>query len=107
MACFIAPAAAAIITTSIKKKIPSQYHLEWLNLMLWGGVIMLIVDHIISGEVIFYPPFLSAMKNPADTAVMLKEIATTGTVMTLAIIVMWAVIVMIANQKIKINTRKI
>lgn len=97
MACLIAPATVAVITTAARKKIPAKYHIEWLNTMLWGGVIMLVVDHVISGEIVFYPPFLTAMRSPADTAVMLKEIATTGVAMTIAIFIAWMTMVAIAN----------
>jgi len=97
MACFLAPTAVAIVTTSIKKKIPPKYHIEWLNTMLWGGVIMLAVEHIAHKEVVPFPPFLTAMENPADIPVMLQEIATIGTAMTLAILVAWIAMVAIAN----------
>lgn len=101
MACLITPAVAATITTFAKNKVDPKYHLEWLNLMLWGGTIMLIVDHIISGEIIPYFPFLSAMKSPEQIPVMLKEILVTGSLMTLAIISTWAMLVFIVNTKRK------
>lgn len=103
MACFLAPAAAAIITTSLRKKVPAKYHLEWLNTMLWGGVIMLIVDHFMNGEIVLYPPFLTAMQNPADIPVMLQEIATVGGAMTIAIVAVWAVMVLVVNKLIYKN----
>lgn len=105
MACLIAPATVAVITTVARKKIPAKYHIEWLNTMLWGGVIMLIIDHVISGEIVFYPPFLTAMRNPADTAVMLKEIATTGVAMTIAIFATWMLMLLAINiiEKLKKN----
>ena len=107
MACFLAPAATAIITTSVRKKIAPKYHLEWLNTMLWGGVIMLAVEHIAHREVVLYPPFLTAMQNPADIPVMLKEIATIGVTMTIAIVLVWTVMVLIANKAVKIHKKKI
>jgi hypothetical protein len=107
MACFLAPTTAAIITTSMRKKISSKYHLEWLNAMLWGGVAMLIVEHIAHGEVVLFPPFLTAMKNPSDTPVMLKEIATIGVAMTIAIFAVWAVMVLVANKVAKMREKKI
>ncbi len=107
MACFLAPATAAIITTGIKKRVAPKYHLEWLNTMLWGGVVMLAVEHIAHGEVILYPPFLTAMKNPADIPVMLQEIATIGTTMTVAIILVWTIMVLIANNMSKAYEKKI
>src|SRR3989338_10100657 len=107
MACFLAPTTTAIITTSMRKKIPQKYHIEWLNAMLWGGVAMLIIEHIAHGEVVIFPPFLTAMKNPADIPIMLKEIATMGTAMTIAIFAVWAVMVLVANIVEKIREKKI
>ncbi|MBP9760458.1 MAG: hypothetical protein KBD24_03805 [Candidatus Pacebacteria bacterium] len=98
MACLIAPAAVAVVTSSVKHKVDPKYHLDWLNAMLWGGVLMLIVEHIAHGEVVPFPPFLTAMNNPADIPVMLGEIATIGTAMTLAILATWAVMVVVANR---------
>jgi len=96
----------AVITASTKKKVDPKYHLEWLNTMLWGGVIMLIVEHVAHGEVVPFPPFLTAMNNPADIPVMLGEIATIGTAMSLAIIATWAVMVVVANKAEKMLTNK-
>ena len=96
-----------LVTTSVKKKIAPKYHLEWLNIMLWGGVIMLAVEHIAHGEVILYPPFLTAMQNPADIPVMLQEMATVGGTMTVAIVSVWVVMVLIANKVPKIRKKKI
>ena len=75
--------------------------------MLWGGVAMLIIEHIAHGEVVLFPPFLTAMKNPADIPIMLKEIATIGTTMTIAIFAVWAVMVLVANAVAKIRAKKI
>lgn len=89
MACFVVPAAAAILVSGAKKKIPAELHPERLELMLWGGTAMLVVDHLMTGELVLYPPFLTAMNNPADTATMFQEIATTGVFMTLLVFAMW------------------
>ena len=99
MACFIVPAAVGITTTVFKKKIPEALHIGWLNLMLWGGVVMLVVDHIISGEVVLYPPFLTAMQTPAAVPLMLQEMATVGGLMTVAIVCIWAVAVFVTQKK--------
>ncbi|MCK5027098.1 MAG: hypothetical protein KAS07_01640 [Candidatus Pacebacteria bacterium] len=107
MACLLAPAAAAIITTSMGKKVDPKYHIEWLNTMLWGGVIMLMVEHIASGEIVLYPPFLTAMQNPADIPAMLQELATIGGSMTVTIIVTWALMVLITNKAAETNKEKI
>ncbi len=89
MACLIVPASAAILVSGAKKKIPAELHPERLEWMLWGGTGMLIVDHLMTGELVPYPPFLTAMDNPADTVVMFQEIATTGVFMTLLVFAMW------------------
>jgi len=98
MACFVAPTVAAIITTRFRKKVPAKLHIEWLILMLWGGVIMLIVDHLFTGELVPFPPFLTAMQNPTDIPVMVNEILTVGTTMTVAIFFIWAVMVFVYNK---------
>ena len=75
--------------------------------MLWGGVAMLAIEHIAHREVVPYPPFLTAMQNPADIPAMLQEIATIGIAMTVAIVLVWAVMVLIANNMAKIREKKI
>lgn len=107
MACFLAPAITAIITISVRKKIASKYHIEWLNTMLLGGVAMLAIEHIAHKEIVPYPPFLTAMQNPADIPAMLQEIATIGIAMTMAIVSVWAVMVLIANNSAKMREKKI
>jgi hypothetical protein len=96
MACFIAPMATGIITTVFRKKIPAALKISWLNIMLWGGVAMLTIEHIAHGEVVLYPPFLTAMQNPAAIPTMVQEIVTVGGTMTLAIVLLWAVLVAIS-----------
>jgi len=98
MACFIAPMSVAIVTTIFRKKIPEALKIGWLNIMLWGGVIMLAVEHIAHEEVVLYPPFLTAMNNPADIPVMLQEMATVGGTMTIAILLTWIVMVVLASK---------
>lgn len=98
MACFLAPMATGIVTTVFRKKVPEALKIGWLNIMLWGGVVMLAIEHIAHGEVILYPPFLTAMQNPADIPVMLEELATVGGTMTLAIVTIWIVLVAITSR---------
>jgi hypothetical protein len=114
MACFLVPAAEAIITTVVQKVIEKKEkkaaiistkwsrRLSWLNIMLWGGTLMLAIDHLISGEVTFYPPFLTALQNPADTAVMLREMATVGVAMAAAVTAVWGIIVLVAEVKSRV-----
>lgn len=52
--CYSVPVAAAIITFITKKKIKTKTpYLNWLNLLLWGGAIMLVVDHLWNEELFF------------------------------------------------------
>ena len=103
MACFVAPMSLAVVTTIFRKKIPENLKIGWLNIMIWGGVIMLAVEHIAHGEVVLYPPFLTAMQTPAEIPVMLQEMATIGGTMTIAIIFIWLAMVYIYNHKPKIQ----
>ena len=66
--------------------------------MLWGGVVMLIIDHIVNGELMFYPPFLTAMQNPTDIPVMLQEVAVVGGCMTIVIMLVWIILVAITSR---------
>ena len=91
MACFAVPTVAAVVTTAIGKKVPEKYHLDWLNSMLWGGVVMLAVEHIAHGEVVLYPPFLTA-----GLPEVLPEMIKIGVPMTLCIFLIWGVMVAVA-----------
>ena len=98
MACFLAPMATGIVTIVFRKKIPAALKISWLNMMLGGGVVMLIIDHLINGELMFYPPFLTAIQNPADIPVMLQEVAVVGGFMTIAIVLVWIILVAITSR---------
>ena len=93
MACFLVPTAAAIITTSMKKKAAPKLRLEALNLMLWGGAAMSIVDHMINGELVPYPPFFTS-----GVANIPLELLRVGVPMTLVIVLIWGVMVL-ATQR--------
>ena len=92
MACFIVPMILAIITTGIQlsaQGLSKKLKLGTLNSMLWGGVVLLAAEHIYHGEITAWAPYLTAMSSPADTAVMLSEMATIGTSMAVAISLSW------------------
>jgi hypothetical protein len=69
--------------------------------MLWGGSILLAFEHLWHGEIVPWPPFLTAMSNPADVGPMLHEIATVGTAMAVTITVIWALMVLVAELRIR------
>ncbi len=112
MACFLVPGAEAVVTTAVQKAIGKEraerLKLGWLNTMLWGGVLLLAIEHIWHGEVVPWPPFLTAMKNPADIPAMLHEMALVGGAMSIAITLVWAVMVAVANAlKERVATRRL
>ncbi|MCX8195182.1 MAG: hypothetical protein N3G22_03710 [Candidatus Micrarchaeota archaeon] len=98
MACFVVPTIVGLIIEKSKKKIPSHLHASWLSAMIFGGAVALSVEHIAHGEIVPWPPFLTAMATPADTAAMLSEMAAVGIPMTLALLVFWAAIVVLYNK---------
>lgn len=123
MACFIVPGTEAIVASIVKKLVkdkpvsaagsapasaagssPKQGRLSlktklsWLTNMLWGGALLLALEHIWHGEVVFYPPFLTAMSDPADTALMLQEMGTVGVGMAVLVTVAWLVLVLVADN---------
>jgi len=116
MACILAVAAEAVITTVITKavkakekktgvtefhdhpaKIPFSRKLTWLNNLLWGGTFLLAFEHIWHGEIVPWFPFLTAAENPVDFAEMLREIATVGTAMSVLLTTVWVGMVLVSN----------
>jgi putative exporter of polyketide antibiotics len=107
----------AIVTTVIQKVVEKRENktvnigikwsrrLSWLNKMLWGGTLMLAIDHIINGEIIARPPFLTALQNPGDTAVMLREMATVGVAMAAAVTLVWGIMVLVAEVKSRVSPK--
>jgi hypothetical protein len=58
--------------------------------MLWGGSLMLIVDHIINGEVTYIYPFFTALESEGGAIVMLREMLTVGVPMSVLVTAVWA-----------------
>ncbi len=95
MACFIVPLTQAV-ATSIYRKTTKQTdsfvgrNLKTLEQMLWGGSLMLIVDHVINGEVTWTYPFFTALATEGGGMVMLKEMLTVGVPMSVLVTLVWA-----------------
>ena len=113
MACFLVPAAEAVVTTIAAKviksketektvhlttpdgaveeatKIPFSTKLGWLNKLLWGGSALLAFEHVWHGEVVPYFPFLTAVKN-GETSEMLAEMGSAGVMMAVIVTAAWA-----------------
>lgn len=102
MACFTVPLAEALVVSAVKsialKKgsnkptvLAMRQKVAILEKMLYGGSFLLAAEHIYHGEITFYPPFLTALNSPAETAVMLQEIATSGVAMAALVTGVWAI----------------
>lgn len=88
--CFLVPLTQAIATTVYRvcTKQTDTFvgrNLKTLELMLWGGSIMLVVDHIINGEFFAWNPM---------------ELLTVGLPMSLAVTAIWAVFCYAKERKI-------
>jgi hypothetical protein len=115
MACFLVPAGEAIVTTVVQKVVQKREktggekaektgltwsrRLSWLNKMLWGGTILLALEHIWHGEVVPWPPFLTAMATPSEVGPMLHEMATFGVAMAITVTAVWGIMILVAELK--------
>ena len=101
MACFVAPLVQAIATTAYRKisKKPVPASLKTLETMLWCGSVMLIVDHVINGELTWQFPFFTALSQTGGAAQMWREILTVGVPMCLVITAVWAVWAVLARRR--------
>jgi hypothetical protein len=117
VACFLVPMGEAVITTVLHKVVEKKEKeaqvkstsqtglkwsrkLSWLNRLLWGGVLLLAMEHAWHGEIVPWPPFLTAMSNPAQVGPMLHEMATIGTGMALFVTLVWALLILIVDLKV-------
>lgn len=122
MACFIVPAAEAVVTTIVSKvvkskekelpvveveteseikkitKLPFSKKLNWLSNLLWGGSALLCYEHLWHGEVIPYFPFLTAAADPTETTIMLQEMATVGGTMAALLTAVWATMLCVSSS---------
>lgn len=104
MACFLVPLGEAVVLTvakklAFKKNADSVIKARLGNLekMLYGGSFLLAIEHVYHGEVVLYPPFLTAMKNPEDIPEMLHEMATVGVSMAIVVTTVWGIAELIAH----------
>ena len=115
MSCFVVPLVQAVVTSTYRKVNEKtienstsalKRHIPALEKMLWGGSVMLVVDHVINGELTWRFPFFTALENAGGGAVMLREMLTVGVPMSLAITAVWAVyaIVKERRRKVKLST---
>lgn len=103
MACFIVPAAEAVVTTVVSKIIKKKEsdtndaafklsdRLDRLNGLLWGGSVLLAFEHLWHGEITPFFPFLTNAVDPLDRAQMLLEMSASGVAMAVIVTAVWAV----------------
>ena len=126
MACFLVGGGEAIVVTAarsavkkseMKKGIVDEHgnqltdpskegicwtrKLTWLMNMLWGGVVLLAVEHMWHGEAVPFPPFLTAMQDPSEVPVMLHEMGTVGVGMAVLVTVAWFIVTLVADMAVK------
>lgn len=122
MACFLVSGGEAIVVAGVKAAVKkSEFEkgvidaqgnqlsdaavngvcwtrkLGWLSNMLWGGVLLLFIEHIWHGEIVPWFPYLTAMNTPESTRAMLHELATVGVAMAVLVTIVWAAICVAAD----------
>lgn len=120
MACFLVPAAEAVVTTVAAKamkskekeemvkiscsdgtveeaaKIQFSTKLGWLNKLLWGGSALLAFEHVWHGEVVPSFPFLAAVETGEATE-MLAEMGSAGVMMAALITAVWGGMLIVSS----------
>lgn len=89
MSCYVVPLVEAAIVSACRKRAlrsssPLLQELPALEKMLWGGTVMLIVDHAINGELFAWTPM---------------EMLKVGVLMSLAITLVWLVYALVKARK--------
>lgn len=116
MACFVVPAAEAVVTTVaahvLKNKeskcevqnLPAEEHMTWsshvrkLSNFLWGGSALLAFEHVWHGEATMFFPFLTAAKSPETLSVMFHEMSTVGVTMAVVVTAFWGALTLIETK---------
>lgn len=127
MACFLVPAAEAVVVTvaaqAMRKKAEKAVSLSvgqakkapdkeksgfftprklmWLAYLLWGGAFLLAYEHVWHGEVVPWFPFLTAAADPAEASIMLHEMGTAGVAMAVLVTVVWAILVAVSSRIVR------
>ena len=109
MSCFVVPLVEAIVVSACRGRAvrsgrPFWRELPALEKMLWGGSIMLIVDHVINGELTWRFPFFTALSLEGGGGVMLREMLTVGVPMAVVLTAVWAVWALLKERSGRIAT---
>ncbi|MEM0440410.1 MAG: hypothetical protein QXG52_03055 [Candidatus Caldarchaeum sp.] len=93
MACFLLPLTVAVLLSLafvLSDEFRERIHL--LNLLMWGCAIGLVADHVITGELVFHPPFLTGWNPAAGITSLVEEIVFTGGIITLSLTAFWSIL---------------
>lgn len=107
MACFLVPAAEAVVTTVVSKALKNKEQkgetpsfvgkIKWLNNMLWGGSALLAFEHLWHGEIVPWFPFLTAAGDSEAMSEVLHEMSTVGVTMALLVTFIWLGMVIVTT----------
>lgn len=115
MACFLVPAAEALVVSTAahiirhqenkadtlkayansngeveaEPKIQLSQKLTWLARMLGGGSLLLAFEHLWHGEIVPWFPFLTAAESPVEKAAMFQELFSVGSAMAALVTLVW------------------
>ena len=107
MCCFLVPGAeaAALSLASLalhnchgERAVFFRKHISGLSRLLWGGSLLLALEHLWHGEIMLTPPFITAMQSPEDTEVMIAEISTSGVAMAMLVTVAYLVFALVRSR---------
>lgn len=96
MSCFVVPLAQAVATTICRKVTRNSTDSVWkaqlptLEKMLWGGSLVLIVDHIAHGELFSFS---------------LKELLTVGVPMSIVVTLVWMIMILLKSPALRRQSR--
>lgn len=112
MACFLTPLSLGVVLWAVQKTKKGKawaekWGISWLNTLIFGGSLLLAFEHIAHGEIVPWPPFLTAMASPADTAVMLHEMVIYGGAMSIVLVATWGVIYVVMTRVLDLDPKKL
>jgi len=108
VACFIVPLTLGIIVAVLKRalvRISEKLKLDILEALLLGGALVLAAEHAWHGELVLWPPFLTAMSSPEEWSIAVHEITTAGVAMTLAVASVWGAVVLATRMPVKLEVK--
>lgn len=90
MACFITPLVVAIGLSLVGWLSPGlRERFSLLRILMWGGAVGLVADHVVNGELTPHPPFLTGWSPALGVQPLLEEMLFVGGPITLAITGVW------------------